>query len=239
MKNLTLLVVILFLGIISSSISYSQCTEDGVNCGIWNSGYFVYQDTLNFPGCDILIGYGLKVCNGITYFRLEYIACDGQDADCDAFLYYLLPYGLGNWADGNRLAMIWRAAFAWYANQWINLADPPHKPCPGPPYYWIKTVLPGGCAAVQYATRPYDASHHGQPTIHFKYAKCENSGCCITEIPYCWNGNTWQAQAPVTTQIISSDCTNLQPIENPFSTYGQEWTIYPPGPCKKSCYIDN
>jgi len=233
------IIIVLIISVFCFSEGYAQCSEDGIDCGVWGgTQVYTYTDPLNFPGCEIHIGYQVKVCLGITYFRLVYIGFDGEDPDCDLFLNFLLPTGIGNWADGTRLAIIWRSAFGQITQQWMNSADPTHKPCPGPPFYYCKTILPGGCAATQYAIRPYDATHPGQPTIHFKFSPCETEGCCITEIPFCWN-NGWIAQGAATTQIIAGDCNNLQPIGNPFQNYGIEWTIYPASPCMKSCYIDN
>ncbi len=217
----------------------NPCEVEGINCdSAWTfnpNPTTVYLD--GYPNCPVSVFWKYKDCNDMTYYELYCIGFP-VDTACDGLYDELVPDGWGEYANQQKLAKVWREAFEKIAHdEFITAFESNTLSYHCPDTYKYKTITPGGCASWAYAKLPGGPTHPDR--IRFIPVPCEEDGCCVTEIEYCYNEITEKIESTIaTTQYYgSSYCFDKAPLYDPFEDYPPEWIRGPVHPCFPSCWI--
>ncbi len=217
----------------------AQCQEEG-NCDppYWSNNITYTFTYPMFPNCPLTAYYQTMNCDGKTYVRLSTISFP-VDPQCNALMAWLIPNGLGTYAEAVNYFVLWREALNGIVKEQFEIIhdeNPLLYNCPET--YPIISITGGGCNSVWTYYRPA-AITHPVSLVWVRHVPCEPDGCCVTTKNMCWFNGVVIQLSESTQYVSTEDCTTLQPLYNPFEGFGPEWVDWGHTPCAASCYMEN
>jgi hypothetical protein len=220
----------------------ADCWE-GENCGFWSGTSSKVVTLDDFPNCEVTVYYRTRECDGmlqIDFVSMSFVIYPGDD--CDALFEYLVPGGMGSYANSINMSKVYAEAFDKLhseffmdAYEWAKVdpwTDQTQYECPNS--YTLKTSFDGACVTWGYAIKVF----HNYWEFRFESAACQENACCIIEYDMCYNTSTGTIEE---TRRISEDPAQDCPSETPPVLFPDlqgdpSWYIFQT-PCEEACWL--